>query len=48
MTVFGSADLCTADRATERRIWRIKEAARKADAARAQREAVEKTRTRAS
>lgn len=46
--MFGSADLCTADRATERRIWRIKEAARKAEDARVEREAVETKRTRAS
>ncbi|MFE5958924.1 hypothetical protein [Streptomyces rubiginosohelvolus] len=43
--MFGSADLCPADRDTRLRLDRIKRAAEDAEAARLKREAAEKART---
>ncbi|MEU8623272.1 hypothetical protein [Streptomyces sp. NPDC048669] len=44
--MFGSADLSIADHATKRSIQRTKQAAEQAEAARTQRESVEKAKTR--
>ncbi|MEU0098220.1 hypothetical protein [Streptomyces sp. NPDC006267] len=43
--MFGSADLCPADRDTRIRLDRIKQDAKDAEAAKARREAAEKART---